>query len=201
MNSKKIKKIVIYGGAFNPPHIGHAVVIETVIRLFPCDEIWLMPTAHRKDKTISTDGTHRTEMLKVMIDELFPSPKIPVRLSRLELDRPRQTTTYDTALELKEKYPDSQFYFVIGSDIAGDIKTKWVNGEALVKVAPFIIFKRSSDMKDDTWPQDAVILEKDSVHLDFSSTFIRGLLKKDYSGVPYLSPAVAQYIQTHKLYR
>ena len=64
------KKIVIYGGAFNPPHIGHAIAIENVLRLFPCDEIWVMPTADRHDKKIKVDGVHRVQMLNLMVQEI-----------------------------------------------------------------------------------------------------------------------------------
>src|SRR3989344_3593256 len=102
MSNKKRKKIVIYGGSFNPPHIGHAIAIEAVLRNFKCDEIWVMPSAERKDKHIGTPGKHRIKMLEMLIGEYFRTSKIPVKISDLEIKRPGLTTTYDTKTELEK---------------------------------------------------------------------------------------------------
>lgn len=168
------KKIVIYGGAFNPPHIGHAITIETVMRTFVCDEIWIMPSADRRDKKISVSGEHRVNMLKIMLAELFPDPKVPVKISTLELERPALTTTYDTQLEFNKKYPDSEFYFLVGEDIFKDIETKWVNGKKLFQIAKFVTIAKK---------------------VDVSSTFVRERIHEGHNGVPYIIPAVARYIK------
>lgn len=99
------------------------------MRLVPCDEILVMPSADRRDKKISAPGRHRLEMCRLMVEELFPAPKIPIRISKEELDRPELTTTYTTKLELEKKYPDSEFHFVIGADLVKDIRSFWVDGE------------------------------------------------------------------------
>ncbi len=194
------KKIVIYGGAFNPPHVGHAAVIETAIRLFLCDELWIMPTANRRDKITRTKGVHRIRMLKIMKRELFSSFRTPIKISNLELNRPRLTTTYDTKLELENAYPQYEFYFLLGSDIVGDIEKKWVDGKKLFQNGKFIVFKRSSNDVLKKMPPQTVVLEKDVTCLEFSSTFIRNLLKRGDVGTPYISPGVARYIKENKLY-
>src|SRR3989344_3792294 len=163
------KKIVIYGGAFSPPHIGHATAIEMAVRTFICDEIWIMPSADRRDKTISVSGEHRVNMLKIMLAELFPRPSIPIKILTLELDRPALTTTYETKLELDKKYSDCEFYFLVGADIFKDIKTKWVNGKELFKIAKFISVQKVGDI---------------------SSTFVRKIISEGHSGMPYILPAV-----------
>ncbi|HEY9584230.1 MAG TPA: nicotinate (nicotinamide) nucleotide adenylyltransferase [Candidatus Paceibacterota bacterium] len=195
------KKVVIYGGTFNPPHIGHAAAIETVTRLFSCDEIWLMPTADRRDKTVGTAGGHRLKMLEIMIDELFPTAKTFIKISRMELERPRLTTTYETKLELEAAYPSYKFYFLIGSDIVGDIEKKWVNGDELFRTARFIIMKRPLDVLPERLPPQITILDKGFKYVDISSTFIRALLAKGHSGAPYLISGVAEYIKNNGLYR
>ncbi|MBI3633436.1 MAG: adenylyltransferase/cytidyltransferase family protein [Candidatus Vogelbacteria bacterium] len=96
VNKKAEKKVVIYGGAFNPPHIGHAAAIENIIRLFPCDEVWVMPSADRHDKAISVNGEHRLKMLQIMIDKVFPDSEIPIIVSDMEIKRGVSTTTYET---------------------------------------------------------------------------------------------------------
>lgn len=174
------KKIVIYGGAFNPPHIGHAIAIDETIRTFVCDEIWIMPSANRRDKNINVSGKHRVNMIKIMLSELFPNPKVPVKISTLELERPALTTTYDTQIELNKKYPNSEFYFLVGKDIFKDIKTKWINGKKLLRIAKFITVSK---------------------RVNVSSTFVRELISKGQRGVPYIIPAVARYIQENGFYR
>lgn len=176
---KNKRKIIIYGGAFNPPHLGHAVAIETVTRTFICDEIWIMPSADRRDKTINVSGEHRVNMLKIMLAELFPQPPMPIKISNLELERPALTTTYETKLELDKKNPDCEFYFMVGTDIFKDIKTKWVNGKELLKIAKFIPIQKVGDI---------------------SSTFVRQLISEGHNGIPYILPAVAKYIKDNGFY-
>lgn len=194
------KKIVIYGGAFNPPHIGHAIAIDAVMRLFICDEIWLMPSADRKDKTINMSGEYRLNMLKIILAELFPKPAMPVVISTLELERPALTTTHETKLELERKYPDCQFYFLIGSDIVGDIEAKWVNGKNLARSANFIVIKRIDMDLPPKLPPHTTILDDNIVSCDISSTFVRKLIASGHSGLPYTTSGVAKYIAKNKLY-
>ncbi|MEK7191899.1 MAG: nicotinate-nucleotide adenylyltransferase [Patescibacteria group bacterium] len=196
-----MKKIVIYGGAFSPPHIGHASSVEIVTRLFPCDEIWIMPSADRHDKKITASASHRLKMLKILIKEFFPNPKIPVKLSTLEIDRPKLTTTYETKLELEKKYPGAEFWFLIGSDLLLDIENKWVNGKDLYQSANFLAIKKSDAPLPDILPPKFRLLEKEVFWIDISSTFIRNLLGKGYSGLPYISPGVAEYVRKNGLYQ
>ena len=197
----KHKKIVIFGGAFNPPHFGHAVIIENLLSQFPCDEIWVMPSADRHDKTIGVSGKHRLKMLEILIKESFLNPKIPIKISTIELDRPRLTTTYDTKLELEKKHPNYEFYFVVGADSFNDIKTKWVNGEKLYKEAKFIVFSRPDVPLPEFLPENAVLLKKATAGTDISSTMMRSLIGEEKSIEKYTAKAVAGYIRENKLYK
>ena len=194
-------KIVIFGGAFNPPHVGHAIAVENVLRLFSCDEIWIMPTADRHDKKIPTSGKDRIAMLDVMVKELFPYTKIPIKTSAMELERPGLTTTYETKQELEKLYPGSEFYFLVGSDILGDIETKWQNGKELFNSAKFLAIQKASIPLPENPPKHVILLDKQAIRDDISSTFVRGLLSQGHSGIPYLSRGVADYIRQAKLYR
>ena len=198
---QKKKKIIIYSGAFNPPHLGHAIMLEITARAFPCDEVWIMPTANRRDKKIGVAGIHRVRMLKIMQKKILHPPRVRFKISHLELDRPRLTATYETKRELERLYPNYEFYFLVGSDIVGDIEKKWVQGKKLFKTGKFIIFKRYLHALPKKLPPQSIVLEKESRDLDFSSTSIRDLLKQKHSGVPYITPEVARYIKKHKLYQ
>jgi nicotinate-nucleotide adenylyltransferase len=201
MDSPK-KKIVIYGGAFNPPHIGHTIAIENILRFFPCDEVWVVPSADRHDKQISVSGDDRLKMFNIMIDEIFPDSKVPILISDVELKRGIMTTTLDTKLELEKKHPEHQFFFQMGSDVIGDIKSGWLKGRELFETANFIVTKRLGSSLPKELPKNSVILgDKQVISIDISSTLIRRLLARGYSGMPYITKGVAEYIKENKLYK
>ena len=199
--SIKHKKIVIYGGSFNPPHVGHAIAIEAVLRNFKCDEIWMMPSSERLDKHIGISGKHRVSMLKIMLREYFLHPKIKIQISDLELKRLKLTTTYDTLNELKKLYPRDKFYFLIGSDLLWDIRNKWVRGRELWRSANFLAIRKPGAKVPSKMPPNIKLVDKDIVWVNISSTLVRDLIKKSCSGIPYIHPKIARYIKKYGLYR
>ena len=108
------KKVAIFGGSFNPPHIGHMKVVELVRESFPCDEIWLMPSGNRRDKKMAVADNHRIEFAKMMAKELqqsFENQNSPlIRVSTDEINNPSLTATIDTLRDLEKNYPDNEFY-------------------------------------------------------------------------------------------
>ena len=200
MKQKYKKKIVIYGGSFNPPHIGHAVAIETIMRLFECDEVWVMPSANRSDKPNLVDGKHRLHMMKIMLNEFFLNTKIPVKLSRVEIDRPKLTTTFDTKQKLEKKYSNMEFWFLVGSDLLLDIKDKWVNGKKLYNSANFVAIQRPGFLYPKIPPKHLVLLGEGTVWPMITSTLVREHIYSGYSPLPYVSLGVAAYIKKHRLY-
>ena len=192
------KQIALYGGTFSPPHLGHASVIEALLRLFPCDEVWVMPSADRHDKTVTASGEHRVKMLEIMIAELFLKPKMPILISDFELRLSKPTVTYETLKLLKEKYPNHDFHFVIGLENLGVIETRWINGKKLFREADFIAIKNPLVPLPNKLPPHITIID-DVAWSDISSTFVRKLLAQGYSGLPYLTKGVAEYIAESKI--
>ena len=202
MSNKKHKKIVLYGGSFNPPHIGHAIAVEAVLRNFKCDEIWIMPSSERLDKRIGISGKDRAAMLNIMIKEFFSHhPATPIKISQLELNRPGLTTTFDTKTELERLYPKNRFYFLIGSDLLWDIRNKWVKGCELWRSAYFLAIRKPGAKIPPKMPPNIKLVDKDIVWVNVSSTLVRDFIKKGYSGIPYIHPEVARYIKKYGLYR
>ncbi len=196
-----MRKIVIFGGSFNPPHIGHSLMIENIIRLFKCDEIWVMPSADRQDKTIGVKAGHRLKMLKMMIAEIFPKPAIPILISDMEIKRKKLTATYDTIMELEKKKPENKFYFLIGSDVLNDIKTKWIKGNILWNKLNFVVTPRINFLTPKILPPYCEILADKINGLSISSTFLREIISQGFSGMPYVSGNVSEYISKNKLYK
>lgn len=193
-----MKKIVLYGGTFSPPHIGHASVVESLARLFPCDEIWVLLSADRHDKKATISGEHRVKMWEIMIKELFADSRVPIKISTIELERGKPTETYETKLELEKKYPNHEFHLAIGADLVRDI-LYWRNGEKLFHEMNFIVINKPYAELLDVLPPKITFI--DTVWVNVSSTFVRDLAAKGHSGIPYITPSVARYIKENKLYK
>lgn len=194
------KRIVVYGGAFNPPHLGHAAAVEIVSRFFPCGEIWLLPSADRPDKKIGVNGEHRLKMVEIMAKELFGDSKIPVRVSDLEIKRSKLTTTFDTKTELEKLYPDFEFHFLVGSDILGDIEEKWMKGKELWRTANFVAVERRGFALPKRLPPRLAIFKVGRPFPRVSSTAVRKLFQKDGTPADYLSSGVLKYAEKNNLY-
>lgn len=200
IDSTSSPRVAIYGGAFSPPHIGHASVIEAILRLFPCDEIWLMPSNDRHDKKVSASAEHRLKMLELMISKLFPNSKIPILISDIEVKRNKPTTTFETKTELETKFPDHKFHFVMGSELLGDIEKKWIRGKELYEEMNFVAIKKPYSTLPERLPTHLTLLE-DIVWFNVSSTFVRKLISEGYSAVPYLPKSVSDYIVKNNFYK
>jgi nicotinate-nucleotide adenylyltransferase len=194
------KKIAIFGGAFNPPQIGHAMAMEAIVRLFLCDEIWVMPSKDRGDKKISASDENRLSMLTILTEELFSKVSVPIVISRFEINLPGLTRTIETKKALEREHPDYDFWFVIGSDVLPDIQTKWVSGEVLWREARFVVMPRLNNIPTNL-PSNFTVLREGVCGEDISSTFVRELIEGGSSGVPYTTPGVARYIAEHGLYK
>lgn len=129
----------IFGGTFNPFHIGHYEMIKTVNELDFIDEILLMPDKipPHKECDFLADDEHRIEMCRI-ISEDFQK----VKLCLIEFEREGKSYTYDTVLELKSKFPDKNFTFICGGDMITTLD-KWYKFEELINEISFISFGRS----------------------------------------------------------
>src|SRR3989344_1908136 len=104
-----MRTIVIFGGMFDPPHIGHALVVDAVLRNFPCDEIWITPSGERRDKFPKTSAENRWEMVKIFCEDYFSDAKILVLPKRDEMDMTPPTYTWAFYQKLKNEHPNDDF--------------------------------------------------------------------------------------------
>lgn len=197
-----MKKILVYGGSFSPPHIGHAITIESAIRQFKCDEIWLLVSPDRPDKKMSASVLDRQTMLEILTSEIFTKPSIPLKISDFELKQGKFKSTYDTYKKLKNDYKDYEFAFLFGTDVIADLMDWWTDGAALASEAEIVAYpvNRGKQLPE-ILPKFFTLLDQEIVTTTISSTFIRNLIARGYSGLPYLTPGVAEYIQQHEIYK
>ena len=134
-------KIAIYGGSFNPMHIGHEKIVDYVLKNLDMDKIIIIPVgipSHRENNLEQSDT--RLKICK----EIFKNNK-KVEVSDIEIKSEGKSYTYDTLLKLIKIYgKDNEFFEIIGEDSLKNLKT-WKNYKELLNLCKFIVFRRKYD--------------------------------------------------------
>lgn len=195
-------KIGLFGGTFDPIHIGHLIVMENVINTMNLDKIYILPNSNppHKVQNKKTDINIRIKMVKEAIDDNHK-----IEINDYDYRNNSIHYTYQTIDYFKKTYPDDKFYFIIGEDSFLDIK-KRKNYEQILK-ENLIVFKRYSE-KNSSLLSEINKIKKynkniyliDNIALDISSTLIRSLVK-DKKSIKYLvNDKVIEIIKKENLY-
>jgi len=212
------KRIGLFGGTFNPIHLGHLRGAEEIRGAFHLEEVIFIPSSippHKGTEKV-IEAKHRLEMVRLATGN---NPYFST--SDIELSRPGKSYSIDTLRYLREKHQGT-FFFILGRDAFVEIET-WREFQNLFSLCHFIVMARPGSQKDNLSSQLPGALtptfqyepeEKAWVHLsgyrlylkeisflDISSTKVRELIEKGES-VRYLIPSeVEAYIQEHGLYQ
>lgn len=146
MTSARTKSGVgIFGGTFDPVHLGHLRAAEEVREILGLSKIYFVPSAvpPHKNPVETTSPSDRLKML-----ELAVSSNTYFDISTFELDKGTTSYTIDTLLYLSSMYPDSELYFIVGSELFRDIET-WKSFKGLFKLANFAVIKRPGFPNDE----------------------------------------------------
>ncbi|MBQ8266844.1 MAG: nicotinate (nicotinamide) nucleotide adenylyltransferase [Clostridia bacterium] len=130
--------IAIFGGTFNPFHIGHYEMLSSICELDNIDKVLVMPDKippHKKCDYIA-DDIHRQAMCQLACDDFSKA-----ELCLIEFEREGKSYTVDTIKSLKQKYPYDNFFVVIGGDMLSTLD-KWYCWQELITLTDFIAFKR-----------------------------------------------------------
>ena len=177
-------KIAIYGGSFNPMHIGHEKIVDYVLKNLNMDKIIIIPVgipSHRENN-LEQSNTR----LKIC-REIFKNNK-KVEVSDIEIKSEKKSYTYDTLLKLIEIYgKDNEFFEIIGEDSLKNLKT-WKNYKELLKLSKFIVFRRKDDKNtkiDSEFLINKNIIILENEYYNISSTEIRNKVKngEDITGL------------------
>lgn len=199
-------KIGIMGGTFDPIHIGHLLLGEFAYENFALDEIWFMPNGNPPHKI--ADHTqeamhHRIEMVKLAVQDV---PYFSVSLYEAETEE--HSYTYSTLREFKRRYPDNDFYFILGADSLFSIE-EWRNFEEIFPFCTILAAMRDDKDAQSMQLQIDYLRERYNARIELlraplveiSSTTIRRRASLGQS-VRYMVPdAVADYIKEHQLYK
>ncbi len=135
------RKIGILGGTFDPIHNAHLLLGEAAREQFSLDRIIFIPNnlAHLKNRTEVTGGDIRYQMVKMAIAD---NPYFTC--SRLEIDKPDGTYTYNTIQDLKLMYPGDELYLILGGDSIIGLDT-WYKASELMQSCVILAAVRAED--------------------------------------------------------
>lgn len=198
-----IKRIVVFGGSFNPPLNSHFSLAEQIVNEYEeVDKVLFVPVNNYYNKPGLLGNEHRYNMLKLVVDK---NPNFGI--SRVELDSSRPLFTIETMELLSKEYPDYDMLFTIGSDNLKEIHT-WEKAEELVTKYKILVLERDEDNMDEIIAsndflikhKDSFIKVKNNVRSNLSSTFVRNKINEGKS-IRYLTPdEVVFYIEENNLY-
>jgi nicotinate-nucleotide adenylyltransferase len=191
------------GGTFDPIHHGHLVAASEVASEFELDEVIFVPTGQPWQKAHRAVSPSEDRYLMTVI-ATASNPRFSV--SRIDIDRPGPTYTYDTLTDLrrelqKDGEPDPELFFITGADALAQIIT-WNNADKLVGLAHFVGCTRPGHVLDGPsgLPDDAVSLLEIPA-LAISSTECRERVRHNQP-IWYLVPdGIVQYISKRRLYQ
>ena len=198
------KKYGIYGGSFDPIHIGHVALADSAVRECGLDKLIFMPayiSPFKQDRKV-TDGHDRCRMIEAALDA-----NSAFCLSRYELSKQGTSYTVETLRHWK-KLLDGELCFILGFDSAVQVD-QWHEGTEILTDYHLITARRpdtdyESGMKKlDSFREKygAQITVMEMPPVDASSTQIRNLVKEGKPITGLVPPGVEDYIIEHKLYK
>ncbi len=196
-------KIAMFGGSFNPPHIGHFQIAEKFIKRLSLDRLLLVPAfipPHKLGADM-VSAEHRLNMCG-----FYEKYNDKITASDIEIKRGGRSYTVDTLKEIGEIYPDSELYLIVGADMYMSLQS-WYRPEDICSLAKICTVSRNDDdvyeLENHSrflkrFGCDSVILT-DRV-MAVSSTEVRKAVKDGASPSGLVLPEVYDYIRTHGLY-
>ena len=203
-------KIGIFGGTFNPPHLGHITAAREAFALLGLDRLLLIPVGlppHKELPAGSPTAAQRLEMTRLAAEATELGDRVEVL--DLELRREGRSFTSDTLEALKAQYPEDELWLLMGTDMFLSLQT-WHEPERVLSLVNIAAFgRRAADTESSfavqreylcrTWPQANIRTLSISGVVEVSSTELREELKAG-QGSELLAPAVYGYILREGLY-
>lgn len=203
-------KIGIYGGTFNPPHLGHLTAARAVFELLNLDQLLLVPAGmppHKELPAGSPTPEQRLEMTRLAGEQLGLGDR--VRTLDIEVYRQGKSFTADTLAQLKAQHPEDELWLLMGTDMFLTLQA-WHEPGKILSLAGIAAFGRTEEDTEElfsaqreylyqTYPQARLFTLTIPGVIDVSSTELREKLAKG-EGASLLAPAVYGYILREGLY-
>jgi len=204
------ERLGIFGGAFDPVHIGHFEAINFISGLEIIDDIQIIPnylSPHKKETLIG--AAHRLKMLELTFED-----HKNIKFNDFEIKNKKKSFTLETLKFLKKIYPKKHLSLIIGSDSLYSF-TSWKNWEQILSLSSLLVVGRKFDMKkklnkklkekitsdlQDFFSSSGKILLLENDLIDVSSSEIKKKIKKNEDLTGLVNKKVQEYISIHSLY-
>lgn len=188
--NKKLQKIGIYGGSFDPIHHGHLILAREAREALDLERIIFVPAAVSpfKGRPPAASGEARLAMLRAAIEG-----EQGFEIDECELRRPPPSWTIDTVEQIQKREPEAELYLLVGEDNVATL-SQWRRFDDLKKLVRFVVLDRTGSET----PRDYRVVRR---KIDISATNIRKRVARGQS-IRYLVPqAVEKIIRRQNLYR
>ena len=195
-------KIGIFGGSFNPPHLGHIQAARYAIEALSLDKLLLVPSGKTPQKAVSggmATGEQRLKMLSIVAES-------KMEVCSLEVDRAGESYTWDTVRALQQEYPDAEFTLLLGTDMFLKFH-EWKDAEKIAGCVTLAALRRGEKKEAQAIADTARALTDRGARVrllenpvfPISSTQVRRLLAFEGAG-DFVPGALLDYIRKEGLY-
>jgi nicotinate-nucleotide adenylyltransferase len=211
-------RIAIFGGTFDPPHVGHLLAASDAYDALALDRLFFVPNAAQPLKeSHHASAQHRLAMVRALVGD---DPRFEV--DSIEMERPGLSFTIDTVSAYATRYPDAERFLLVGADVLATF-AQWREPEKVRELAEMVVLQRGeggvsiggSQVAARQMRQAAARSSRESVaiaalrpprfletrRIDVSSTEIRERVRTGKSIHGFVPDAVAAYISAATLYR
>jgi nicotinate-nucleotide adenylyltransferase len=200
-------RLGIFGGTFDPPHVGHLLAASDAIEHLALDRLVFVPAATQplKATRATAPGADRLAMVRLTVGN---DPRLEA--DSVELDREGLSYTVDTLREFARRFPSAERYFLVGADVLSSF-AQWRDPRMVLELASLAVLTRRAEPGgrvvehvDDHLLGGELARRATTVptrRIDVSSTEIRDRVHSGRSIHGFVTDAVAEYISSHGLYR
>ena len=199
-----MERIGIYGGTFNPPHIGHIRAAMDAVRALELTKLYVIPdriAPHKEIPAGSPSPQQRLEMLRLAL-----AGQPIVEVSDIELRREGKSYTYETVAQLRAMHPDAELVLLMGTDMFLTFH-QWRHPEKILEQAALGVFYRGDQGEQAAIDNRKAEMESEGHKIrlicndvvDISSTDLRRMLIFRCAA-PFLPDGAGAYIQENRLY-
>lgn len=191
-----MKRLGIFGGSFDPPHVGHLAVAQAALRQLQLDEVYWIPALHSPFKALDNTlgGSHRLEMVRLMT-QLDPH----FILDQREMSRKGPSYTVDTLESIHKEEPDAELFLILGADSALGLPS-WKAPQRIRQLCKVVAYHRVSDNTLPVLDASSCDIVLTGEPMEISSSGVRDAVSKKFPIDRMVTAPVAEYIEAHGLY-
>ena len=189
-------RLGIFGGSFDPPHVGHLLAAIDAFEALSLDRLIFVPAAVQPLKAgMAAAGPHRLAMVRLLVgaDTRFA-------VDSVEIERAGLSYTVDTLEPFAQRFPSAERFFLVGED-AMTAFAAWKAPQRILRLAQVVILRRPSAASADSFQAPDGTIALSTRLIEVSSTEIRERVRDGKSIRGFVPESVAAFIETERLYR